>query len=82
MSDRSSSPVRDARAPVPSTHLFNVRLWSEDMGGKSAMRGEVRHVLSGAICYFQDWSTLLGYLKEKMQELEQRVEGGEPASED
>jgi hypothetical protein len=58
----------------PRSYLFTVRLWSEDMGhGGTEIRGEVRHVLGGGVRYFQDWTTLVSYLAERMQELESQT---------
>jgi hypothetical protein len=46
------------------------------MGNASTeMRGEVRHVRGDEVRYFQEWTTLVAYLAEKMQELERQTEG-------
>lgn len=42
-----------------------VRVWLENLGeGWSEWRGQVKHVLSGEVRYFRDWSTLLAFLQE------------------
>lgn len=66
----------DDRESYPRSNLFTVRLWSEEMGSAgSELRGEVRHVLSGGVCYFADWGALVSYLAEKQQELETQKGG-------
>ncbi len=67
MSDQSSAHSH--------TSLFTVRLWTEEMGSAgNELRGEVRHVLGGGVRYFQDWSTLVTFLTETVQELERQKE--------
>ena len=52
-------------AQRPRTHLFMVRAWLEDLGdGKTEWRGQVKHVMSGEVRYFRDWSMLLECLRE------------------
>ena len=52
------SPINSA-ASLPSTQLFTVRLWREDLGeGRSEWRGQVQHVSSGETRYFRDWQML------------------------
>ena len=42
-----------------TSHLFTVRLWSEDLGGDQVeWRGQVTHVLSGEAHYFREWQEL------------------------
>jgi hypothetical protein len=56
---------------LPRSHLFTVRLWTEQCGtGQVERRGQVQHVLSGERRYFRDWATLLTYLEAKLQEVE------------
>jgi hypothetical protein len=56
---------------LPRSHLFTVRLWTEQFGaGQIERRGQVQHVLSGERRYFRDWATLLTYLEAKVQELD------------
>ena len=46
------------------SHLFTVRLWSEELGnGLQEWRGKVQHVTSGEVRYFRDWSTLIAFLQ-------------------
>jgi len=48
------------------SQLFTVRVWHEDLGeGGSEWRGKVQHTLSGEVCYFRDWQTLVTFLVEK-----------------
>ena len=59
------------KQPRPSSHLFTVRLWAEQLGsGQTEIRGKVQHVLSGETYYFRHWSALLIYLTTKVSELE------------
>jgi len=47
----------------PSSHLFAVRLWVEDLGDEQIeWRGQVQHVLSGEAHYFRDWPELETHL--------------------
>jgi hypothetical protein len=56
------------------SHLFTVRIWSEVLGGgQTEWRGQVRHVTSGETRYFRDWSSLVTYLVQMLEQLE----GGE-----
>ncbi len=53
----------------PRTYLFMVRVWPEDLGdGKTEWRGQVKHVLSGEMRYFRDWSMLIMILQEMLAE--------------
>ena len=58
-------PVRAAR---PTTRLFAVRLWSEEVAGGVEYRGSVRDVASGAFRGFRDWSDLVAFLTDRMEE--------------
>ena len=45
------------------THLFTLRLWAERVDrGECEFRFKVRHVLSGEVRYFRDWSRLIDYV--------------------
>jgi hypothetical protein len=53
------------------SHLFTIRLWTEQIGdGQVERRGRVQYVLSGERQHFRDWSTLVSYLEAKLQELD------------
>ena len=55
----------------PSLHLFNVPLWTEDLGaGQVQWRGQVQHVLSGEVHYFRDWPELEAYLMAMVRQRE------------
>lgn len=61
----------DPDQPVPRTHLFTLRLWTERLGdGRVEQRGHVRYVLTGEHRSFRDWATLVSYLVAKVQELD------------
>jgi hypothetical protein len=47
-----------------SSHLFTLRLWSEDLGsGQTDWRGKIQHVNSGEVRYFRDWPTLEAFVE-------------------
>lgn len=51
----------------PRTHLFMVRVWLEDPGnGKTEWRGQVKHVMSGEVRYFQEWTNLVTILRDML----------------
>ena len=53
---------------TPSSHLFMLRLWAEDLGeGQTDLRGSVQHVSSGEVRYFRDWPTLEAFLEGLLQ---------------
>jgi hypothetical protein len=56
------------RTMRPRSRLFAVRLWTEDVAGGSEYRGSVRDVAGGAFRGFRDWSDLVGFMIERMQE--------------
>ena len=63
-----SKPAAATNLPESLHHsqLFTVRVWHEDLGeGGSEWRGKVQHTLSGEVCYFRDWQTLVTFLVEK-----------------
>ena len=52
------------------SHLFMVRLWSEERGAvedRKGWRGRVQHVLSGETRTFDDWPTLVDLLLEMVE---------------
>ena len=70
--------MRAQTSAYSHSNLFTVRLWLEDMGSAGTeLRGEVRHVLGGGARYFQEWTTLVAYLTEKMHELAEKPKGGD-----
>lgn len=59
----------DKHAHIPSSHLFTVQVWQEDLGdGQSEWRGKVRHVQSGEASYFRDWDMLVLLFLKMLQE--------------
>jgi hypothetical protein len=51
-----------------NSHQFMVRLWLEELGDKRyELRGSVKHVNSGEVLYFHDWSTLETFLEEPLR---------------
>ncbi|HYN88545.1 MAG TPA: hypothetical protein VER55_08435 [Ardenticatenaceae bacterium] len=48
----------------PHSHLFTVRIWSEELGsGKAEWRGRVEDARSGETRYFRDWAALIDFLQ-------------------
>jgi hypothetical protein len=44
----------------PSTILFTIRLWAEEVDGEHfEWRGEVKKITNGQTYYFRDWATLI-----------------------
>jgi hypothetical protein len=65
----------DAHQPSHPSHLFTLRVWSEELGdGRREWRGQVRHVTSGEVRYFRDWQTLLEHLKAVLASMEEAKE--------
>jgi hypothetical protein len=59
----------DDKPPSPRSHLFTVRLWLERIGEEPVRwRGKGQHVLSGEICFFQDWPKLIEFLERLISE--------------
>lgn len=52
--------------------LFAVRLWKEDVGGGSEVRGSVRDVVSGAFRSFRAFADLAAFMVERLEEAERR----------
>ena len=53
------------------SHLFTIRLWRENLSEElSEVRFRVQHVLSGETRHFREESDVMGYLWEKLRELE------------
>mgnify|MGYP000900012963 FL=1 len=52
---------------APSSQLFTLRMWPEDLGGgQIAWRGSVQHANSGEARYFRDWPTLETFVEERL----------------
>ena len=55
----------------PQTHLFMLRLWTEDLGdGKTEWRGKVQHALSGEARYFREWAELIAFVQEQVGDID------------
>jgi hypothetical protein len=52
--------------------LFAVRLWKEEAGGGSELRGSVRDVVSGAFRSFRAFADLAAFMVERLEEAESR----------
>jgi hypothetical protein len=65
------------------SHLFTVRLWTEDIGGgQREWRGRVQHVISGEAYYFRDWATLIAHLLKLLPSTGPQREGGAAVGQD
>ena len=50
-----------------ASQLFVLRLWLEELGdGQVELRGQVRHVLSGEVRYFHEWSRLHAFVTQRL----------------
>ena len=57
-----------------ASQLFTIRLWTEDLGERRReYRGQARHVVSGVIRNFREWSDLEAFL---IATLDERSAGG------
>jgi len=53
------------------SHLFTVKVWREPVGeGRTEIRYQARHVLSGETRGFRDDTLLIAFLQTKLAELE------------
>nr|HRJ42891.1 hypothetical protein [Caldilineaceae bacterium] len=51
------------------SHLFLARIWKESRSGEaSALRVQIRHVLSGETRYFRRWRDVVRFVMERMEE--------------
>lgn len=66
--DGRAAGDRERRAARRRSHLFAVRLWKEQEAGGSEYRGNARDVISGAFRNFRDWSDLVTFLIERVEE--------------
>jgi hypothetical protein len=68
------------RAAKPTTRLFVVRLWKEELTGESEYRGAVRDVMTDAFRGFRDWSDLVAFMVARIEQANRgrggRAEGG------
>ena len=61
-----------SKAQHSRSHLFLVRVWLEELGdGKTEWRGQVKHVMSGEVQYFREWSGLTTILQEMLAKPEE-----------
>lgn len=61
-------------SPLAATQTFILRLWTEARevaGAVGELRGEVKHVPSGAAAYFQGLDTLPGALRRMLERLDE-----------
>ena len=49
------------------SQLFTIRIWREELGhGRFEIRGQVKHIRSGEIVYFREWSSLHAFLIKRL----------------
>ncbi len=59
------------KARLTSSHLFVVRIWSEQVGeNRKEWRGQVEQVLSGKVGYFREWRMLVAFIKNALAALD------------
>jgi len=59
----------DESVGEPSSRLFMVRVWSEEVSdGRTEWRGKAQYVsgVDGEIHYFRDWAALVAWLERKL----------------
>lgn len=64
-------PLDDQYPPASSaaSQLFTVRVWVESaQGGSRQVRVEVKHVLSGASRTFREWSQVVAFIEDRLQD--------------
>jgi hypothetical protein len=64
----------DRTSPSLTSHLFTVRIWREELGdGRIEWRGKVQHALSGEARYFREWTELIAFMREQIEDTDQTV---------
>lgn len=54
----------------PTSHLFTVRIWEEEMGPEQTeLRGKVQLLTTGETRYFREWAQLVPLLRMMLAEL-------------
>ena len=66
--DHRADDDRQVRARRRRSHLFAVRLWTEEVASGREYRGSVRDVVGGAFRDFRDWSDLTAFMIARMEE--------------
>ena len=52
-----------------NSHLFTLRVWyTEPTSDAQELRVQVKHVLTGEVRYFRDWSTIAAYILGKFDD--------------
>lgn len=57
----------------PTTRVFAVRLWKEDLSDGLEYRGSVRDVVSNAHRGFRHWSDLVAFMVARLEQEERDV---------
>jgi hypothetical protein len=62
---------RDETNTHPSSHLFSIRVWEEEIAAdQSEWRGKVQLLTSGEVRYFREWTALVPLLISMLSESE------------
>ena len=62
--------------PGSPSQLFTIRLWTEDLDEREReYRGQARHVVSGVIRNFREWSDLEAFLMATLDGYEEGAHG-------
>lgn len=49
------------------SQLFVLRIWAEEMGdGRFEIRGQIKHIQSGEVKYYREWSSLQKFLMRRL----------------
>ena len=52
----------------PSSRLFTLRLWQEELGeGQAEWRGRAQDIATGSGAYFRDWPGLIAVLTRRLE---------------
>ncbi len=49
------------------SQFFTLRVWVEEMGdGRGEIRGQVKHITTGEVSYFREWSAMETFVKRRL----------------
>ncbi|HWH05994.1 MAG TPA: hypothetical protein VNT23_06130 [Gaiellaceae bacterium] len=68
--DDHTSAKQTVESSASAARLFAVRLWKEELAGRSEYRGSVRDVTTDAFRGFRDWSDLVAFMVARLEEHE------------
>jgi hypothetical protein len=66
--DEQATGDQTVETSAPAARLFAVRLWKEELAGRSEYRGSVRDVTTDAFRGFRDWSDLVAFMVARLEQ--------------